>query len=131
MFPTLKWRRETFLPDLGAGLSVALVSIPEGMAYALVAGVKPIYGLYTGMLTTIVASFTANTSLLIVTLTNALALVTADHLAHLGNDVDPSRALFTLTLLVGVIMFVLGVFKMGSAIRFVSREIMTGFVFAT
>jgi len=39
--------------------------------------------------------------------------------------------LFTLTLLVGVIMFVLGVFKMGSAIRFVSREIMTGFVFAT
>jgi len=131
MFPTLKWRRETFLPDLGAGLSVALVSIPEGMAYAMVAGVNPIYGLYTGMLTTIVASLTANTSLLIVTATNALALVTAEHMAGLGKDVDPARALFTLTMLVGVIMFVLGVLRMGSVIRFVSREIMTGFVFAT
>ncbi len=131
MFPTLKWRRETFVPDLGAGLSVALVSIPEGMAYAIVAGVNPIYGLYTGMLTTVVASLTANTSLLIVTATNALALVTAEHMAGLGKDVDPARALFTLTMLVGVIMFVLGVLRLGSVIRFVSREIMTGFVFAT
>lgn len=59
--------------DAGAGLSVALVSIPEGMAYAMVAGVSPIYGLYTGTITTIVAALTGSTSLLIVTLTNALA----------------------------------------------------------
>src|SRR5580765_7175089 len=131
MFESLKWRRETLLPDLGAGLSVALVSIPEGMAYAMVAGVNPVYGLYTGMLTTIVASLTANTSLLIVTSTNALALVTADHLSDLGRDADPARALFTLTFLVGVIMALLGALKLGSVIRFVSREVMTGFVFAT
>ncbi|MEZ4519137.1 MAG: solute carrier family 23 protein [Chloroflexota bacterium] len=119
------------MPDLAAGLSVALVSIPEGMAYAIVAGVNPVYGLYTGMLTTIVASLTSSTSLLIVTLTNAMALVTAERLSVLGPDVDPIRAMFTLTLMVGAIMAFLGLLKLGSVIRFVSREVMTGFIFAT
>jgi SulP family sulfate permease len=131
MFKGLSWNRKTFTPDLMAGLTVALVSIPEGMAYALVAGVDPVYGLYTGMTTTVVAALTGSTSLLIVTLTNALALVTADQLAGLGSDTDPIRAMFTLTLLVGVIMFLLGVLKLGSVIRFVSKEVMSGFVFAT
>jgi len=131
MLTSLKFSRETLGSDLSAGLTVALVSIPEGMAYALVAGVNPTYGLYTGMLTTIVASLTASTSLVIVTLTNAMALVAGERLAGLGGDVDPIRALFTLTLLVGVIMFALGALKLGSVIRFVSREVMSGFIFAT
>jgi SulP family sulfate permease len=117
-------------PDLGSGLTVALVSIPEGMAYALVAGVNPVYGLYTGMLTTIVASLTGSTSLLIVTLTNALALVAGDQLAGLDTD-DPIRALATLTFLVGIMMTLLGALRMGSMIRFVSREVMAGFIFVT
>jgi MFS superfamily sulfate permease-like transporter len=97
----------------------------------MVAGVDPVYGLYTGMVTTIVAALTGSTSLMIVTLTNALALVTADALAGLGADVDPIRAMFTLTFLVGAIMFLLGVLRLGSVIRFVSAEVMSGFVFAT
>jgi SulP family sulfate permease len=127
----LKFSAKTIGPDLGSGLTVALVSIPEGMAYAMVAGVDPIYGLYTGMVTTVVAALTGSTSLMIVTLTNALALVTADALAGLGADVDPIRAMFTLTFLVGAIMFLLGVLRLGSVIRFVSAEVMSGFVFAT
>lgn len=121
----------TLVPDMRAGLTVALVSIPEGMAYALVAGVNPIYGLYTGMVTTIVASATGSTSRLIVTLTNALALVAGDTLADLSGDVDPVTALFTLTFMVGVMMTALGALKLGSVIRFVSKEVMTGFVFVT
>ncbi len=127
----LKFSPKTIGPDLGSGLTVALVSIPEGMAYAMVAGVNPIYGLYTGMVTTIVAALTGSTSLMIVTLTNAMALVTADALAGLGPDVDPIRAMFTLTFLVGAIMLLLGVLRLGSIIRFVSAEVMSGFVFAT
>jgi SulP family sulfate permease len=130
MKSSLKWNPKTFAPDLGAGLTVALVSIPEGMAYALVAGVSPVYGLYTGMVTTVVASLTGSTQLLVVTLTNALALVAGEQLAALQPD-DPVRALFTLTLLVGVCMTVLGALRMGSVIRFVSREVMSGFIFAT
>jgi SulP family sulfate permease len=127
----LKFSRKTIAPDLGSGLTVALVSIPEGMAYAMVAGVNPIYGLYTGMVTTIVAALTGSTSLMIVTLTNAMALVTADALAGLSADTDPIRAMFTLTLLVGAIMFLLGILRLGSVIRFVSAEVMSGFIFAT
>jgi len=127
----LKLSRQTFAPDLSSGLTVALVSIPEGMAYALVAGVDPIYGLYTGMVTTVVASLTGSTSLMIVTLTNALALVTGDALASLNGGIDPITAMFTLTFLVGVIMFLLGILRLGSIIRFVSLEVMSGFVFAT
>ena len=127
---SLSWSPKTFGPDLGSGLTVALVSIPEGMVYAMVAGVDPVYGLYTGMVTTIVASLTGSTSLMVVTLTNALALVSGETLAGLSSDVD-IRALFTLTLLVGLIMFVLGILKLGSIIRFVSREVMSGFIFAT
>lgn len=108
----------TLVPDMRAGLTVALVSIPEGMAYALVAGVNPIYGLYTGMVTTIVASATGSTSRLIVTLTNALALVAGDTLADLSGDVDPVTALFTLTFMVGVMMTALGALKLGTVIRF-------------
>ena len=127
---SLKWSRETLGPDLMSGLTVALVSIPEGMAYAMVAGVNPVYGLYTGMTTTIVASLTGSTSLLVVTLTNALALVTADAIAGLEGPVDVTTV-FALTFLVGLIMFLLGALKLGSVIRFVSTEVMAGFVFAT
>ena len=127
----LKFSRETIVPDLGSGLTVALISIPEGMAYAVIAGVDPVYGLYTGMVTTVVAALTGSTSLMVVTLTNAMALVTADALAGLSPDTDPIRAMFTLTLLVGAIMFLLGILRLGSVIRFVSTEVMSGFVFAT
>jgi SulP family sulfate permease len=125
----LKFISRTIGPDLGSGLTVALVSIPEGMAYAIVAGVDPIYGLYTGMVTTAVAALTGSTSLMIVTLTNAMALVTADALAGLSADTDPIRAMFTLTFLVGAIMFAMGILRLGSVIRFVSAEVMSSYVF--
>jgi SulP family sulfate permease len=48
----LKFGSKTIGPDLGSGLTAALVSNPEGMVYAAVAGVDPVYGLYTGMVTT-------------------------------------------------------------------------------
>ncbi|MFV0533385.1 MAG: SulP family inorganic anion transporter [Cumulibacter sp.] len=122
-------RRRDIGHDLGAGLTVALVSVAEGMAYALVAGVDPIYGLYAGSVTVIVGSLLASTSLLLVTATNALALVTADKIGALGSD-DPATAMFTLTLLVGVVMTILGLLRLGSLIRFISREISAALVTA-
>jgi SulP family sulfate permease len=127
----LTFSRATLGSDLSAGVTVALVSIAEGMAYALVAGVPPIYGLYAGMVTVVIGSLTSSTHLLVITLTNALALVTSDRLDALGSDVDPIQAMFTLTLLVGVFMTLLGVLNLGSVIRFVSKEVLSGFVFAT
>jgi len=116
--------------DLGAGITVALVSIAEGMAYALVAGVDPIYGLWAGSVTVVVGSLLASSTLLMVTATNALALVAADKIGALGPGVDPAAAMFTLTLLVGVVMTILGLLKLGSLTRFISAEISAGLVAA-
>ncbi len=44
MLKRISWNRKTIIPELTSGLTVALVSIPEGMAYAMVAGVDPVYG---------------------------------------------------------------------------------------
>ena len=109
------WPRVADVPQgLGAGITVALVSTAEGMAYALVAGVDPIYGLWAGSVTVIVGSLLSSTTLLMVTATNALALVAADKIGALGPGVDPATAMFTLALLVGVVMMFLGLRKLGS-----------------
>jgi len=68
---------------------------------------------------------------MVVTLTNALALVTADTLGALSPEIDQVTALFTLTFFVGAFMFILGVLRLGSVIRFVAEEVMLGFVFVT
>ena len=98
------------------------------MAYALVAGVEPVYGLYAGSVTVLVGSLFASSTLLVVTATNALALVTAEKIGVLGDGVDSAVAMFTLTLLVGVVMAVLGLLRLGSLVRFISAEVQAGLV---
>ena len=120
--------RRTLLGDLGGGLTVAMVSIPEGMAYALIAGVNPIYGLYAGMLTVIVGSLFNSSKLTIITLTNAIALIVVDNLGLLGDDIAVGIA--TLTLFIGVLQFIFGILQLGKLINFISFEVMTGFIAA-
>lgn len=95
----------------------------------MIANVNPIYGLYSGMLNTIVGSLTSSSSLMIISLTNALALVTGSALLNLKGEVK-IEALFTLTLLVGLIQLILGLFKLGGIKRFISDSVMTGFIAA-
>ena len=71
---SLKPNPKTFGRDVAAGFSTGLFSIPEGMAYATLAGVNPVYGLYSGMVATFVAAMTTGTILVISTLTSAIAL---------------------------------------------------------
>ena len=123
-------RRADLPRDLAAGFTVALVSVAEGMAYALVAGVDPVYGLYAGSVTVLVGSLFASSTLLVVTATNALALVTAEKIGVLGDGVDPAVAMFTLTLLVGMVMAALGLLRLGSLVRFISAEVQAGLVAA-
>jgi SulP family sulfate permease len=74
---SLKPNWKTLRSELVSGFATGLFSIPEGMAYAKLAGVNPVYGLYSGMITTIVASLTTGSVLMISTLTSAIALSTA------------------------------------------------------
>jgi sulfate permease, SulP family len=121
--------RQGIVPNIISGLATGLFSIPEGMAYAQLAGVNPVYGLYSGIVTTIVASLSTGTILMISTLTSAIALATGSVLQTAGiQDSQMPQALFTVTFLVGTIMFVLGILRLGNIVNFVSNAVMTGFV---
>jgi len=121
--------RAGLVPNIISGLATGLFSIPEGMAYAQLAGVNPVYGLYSGIVATIVASLTTGTILMMSTLTSAIALATGSVIMTAGiQSSQMPTALFTITLLVGVYMFVLGLARLGNIVNFVSNAVMTGFV---
>jgi sulfate permease, SulP family len=117
------------VPNIISGLATGLFSIPEGMAYAQLANVNPIYGMYSGIVATMVSSLTTGTVLMMSTLTSAIALATGSVLqnANIQSSQMP-QALFTITFLVGAIMFLLGLARLGSIVNFVSNAVMTGFV---
>ena len=117
--------------DIVSGFATGLFSIPEGMAYAQLAGVNPLYGMYSGIVPTILASLSTGTILMISTLTSAIALSTASVLQTA--DIQDSQmpvALFTVSFLVGVTMLLMGLLRLGSLVDFVSNAVMTGFVAA-
>jgi sulfate permease, SulP family len=112
-----------------SGAATGLFSIPEGMAYAQLANVNPIYGMYPGVVATIVASLSTGTVLMMSTLTSAIALATGSVLQNGGiQSSQMPGALFTITFLVGAIMFLLGLARLGSIVNYVSNAVMTGFV---
>ena len=124
-----KPKRSGLVANIVSGLATGLFSIPEGMAYAQLANVNPVYGLYSGIVATIVASLSTGTVLMMSTLTSAIALATASVMQKA--DIQSSQmpqALFTITFLVGAIMFLLGLARLGSIVNFVSNAVMTGFV---
>lgn len=131
MFKRLKLSGGVLRSDLVSGFATGLFSIPEGMAYAQLAGVNPLYGLYSGIVATIISSLTTGTVLMISTLTSAIALSTASvmQVAGIQNSQMP-QALFTITFLVGATMFIMGLLRLGMVVNFVSNAVMTGFVAA-
>src|SRR5512136_1726409 len=99
-----KTQRTGIVPNIISGLAAGLFSIPEGMAYAQLAGVNPVYGMYSGIVATIVSSLSTGTILMMSTLTSAIALTTASVLskANIQSSQMP-QALFTVTFLTGAI----------------------------
>jgi sulfate permease, SulP family len=130
-FETMKRPRyltdiSTLGADLIAGVTNALVYIPQGIAYALVAGVSPVHGLCTGIIAPLVGTLTAGSSFMVIIATNELAIPTGSIIGTLGGSFTV-QMLFTLTLLMGLFQLVFGLLKLGSLTRFVSESVMTGF----
>ncbi len=115
--------------DAVAGLGTALFGVPSGLAFAKLAGVDPIYGLYSCMVATIVSSLGTGTVLMVGTLTSAIAVSTKSILGSSGIETSliPS-ALFTLSFMVGVIMLTLGLLRLGKIVKFISNAVLTGYV---
>jgi len=115
--------------DILAGLTVALVLIPQSMAYAELAGLPPYYGLYASFLPPMVAALFGSSRQLAtgpVAVVSLLTATTLEPLATAGSQQYMAYAVL-LALLVGVFQFSLGVLKLGLVVNFISHPVVNGF----
>ncbi len=127
LFHDLKsYRKEYFKFDLVAGLTVAIVALPQSMAYALIAGVNPVYGLYTSIVAAIIGSLFGSSNHLVTGPTNAISLMIASQVQYFTHD-NFLGMLFLLTFLVGMLQFLMGFLRVGKIIDFVSHSVIVGF----
>jgi len=130
--PFLSWwpiRGETVRADLIAGITVALVLIPQSMAYAQLAGLPAYYGLYAAFLPGMIAALWGSSAQLATGPVAVVSLLTASALAPLaasGSEQFIALAIL-LALMVGVIQLTLGVFKLGVVVSFLSHPVIVGF----
>ena len=135
-FPILEWiktyNKSFFKKDFIAGITVGVMLIPQGMAYAMIAGLPPVYGLYAALLPQIIYALmgtsrqlavgpVAMDSLLVASALNTMAIIDADHYISL--------AIF-LALFVGLIQIFLGLLKFGFLVNFLSKPVINGFTSA-
>lgn len=119
--------RKGLRDDAKAGLVLGIESVPDGLAGGLLAGVNPVFGLYGYMVGTFAGALTTSSAFMAVQATGAMAIIVADvGIVHTAED--PATALFTLSVLTGLVMLVAGLFKLGSLLRFVSNAVMVGFI---
>ncbi len=132
-FPFLAWmrgyRRRFFKADLMAGLTVAVVAVPQSMAYALIAGLPVQYGLYASIVPTMVGCLWGSSAQLITGPTTAASLVVFSALSPLA---APSSAAYIqlalfLSFLVGAIKIVMGMARLGKLLNFVSHSVLLGY----
>lgn len=115
------------VPDLIAGLTAGIASIPDSMASALLAGINPLTGLYTMIVATPVAALFTSSTFMHVSTTSALSLAIYSSLSGMPAD-QRLPAVFMLALMVGVIQIAAGLLKLGFLVRFVPLSVMTGFL---
>ncbi|MDR3587116.1 MAG: SulP family inorganic anion transporter [Desulfosporosinus sp.] len=128
MIGTIKnYKMAYFSKDLMAALTGAVVAIPQCMAYALIAGLNPVYGLYTAIVSVIFGSAFGSSKHLITGPTNSSALLVASVMTgYMGHD-NAYQILFLLTFLVGAIKMLFGILKFGKLITYVSHTVILGF----
>ena len=136
IIPILEWLpnyEKSFLKgDLIAGITVGIILIPQGIAYALIAGLPPIYGLYCALVPQVIYAIfgsarqvaigpVAMDSLIVATGVSTLALAGSESYIEIA---------ILLAFMVGTIQFVLGIFSLGFIVNFLSRPVITGFTSA-
>ncbi len=126
--PSLNYNLNNTIPDLTAGATTALVTIPDGLASAILAGVNPVHGLYGLMVGTPLAALTLSSQYMFVANTGAIAVAVGDALGGYQGTEQQVTALVTLTLMVGLFQLLLGVLKLGWITRYVSNAVLVGFM---
>jgi SulP family sulfate permease len=135
-FPFLNWlpsyNKRLLVQDAMAGLTVGIVLIPQGMAYAMIAGLPPVYGLYASLMPLLVYAFLGTSRQLAIGPVAMDALLVAAGLGALVvSGIGEYIALaILLTFMVGAIQLILGFFRMGFLINFLSKPVISGFTSA-
>ncbi|PSL02815.1 SulP family sulfate permease [Haloactinopolyspora alba] len=119
--------RRNLRADTVAAVPSAVGSVPDGMASAALIGVNPVIGLYASIVGPVAGGLATSTRMMVVATTTAAALAAASALEGVDAADRPS-ALFLLTIIVGVLMIVAGLLRLGRYTRFVSHSVMTGFL---
>ena len=124
------YRKEWLRPDVVAGLTTAAVVIPKAMAYATIAGLPVQVGLYTAFLPMVIYAVLGTSRALSVSTTTTLAILTAAELGEVVPSGDPAALLTasaTLTLLVGAMLVLASILRLGFVANFISEPVLIGF----
>lgn len=124
------YQKDWLRPDVLAGLTTAAVVIPKAMAYATIAGLPVQVGLYTAFLPMVIYAVLGRSQVLSVSTTTTLAILTAAELGEVVPNGDPAGLLTasaTLTLLVGAILVVASLLRLGFVANFISEPVLVGF----
>jgi len=133
LFPFLAWRhrvtRAALCADLAAGLVSAVIVLPQGIAFATLAGMPPEYGLYGAMLPAIVGALWGSSWHLVSGPTNATSLMVFATVGALAAPFTPSYValVLTLNLMIGLIKLGLGLARLGALVNLISMTVIVGF----
>lgn len=133
LFPFLRWRslvtKRTLRADLLAGITGAIIVLPQGVAFAMIAGLPPEYGLYSAIVPAIIAALFGSSFHLISGPTTAISIVIFTSLSPLADPASPDyiQLALTLTFLAGLFQLMLGFARLGAMVNFVSHSVVVGF----
>jgi SulP family sulfate permease len=133
LFPAIDWwpqvNRRTLRSDLMAGLTGAIIVLPQGVAFAIIAGLPPEYGLYTAIVPAIIAALFGSSSHLVSGPTTAISIVLFTTVSPLVPTGTPTyiEMVLTITFLAGLFQLCLGIARLGALANFVSHSVVVGF----
>ena len=131
--PFLRWRsrvdRTSARHDLTAGLTGALIVLPQGVAFATIAGLPPAYGLYAAMVPAVIAALFGSSWHLVTGPTTAISIAVFASVSPLAEPgtADYIKLVLTLTFLTGLFQLAMGLARLGALVNFISHTVVIGF----
>lgn len=133
VFPFLRWwpmvNRDSSKSDLTAGLTGAMIVLPQGVAFATIAGLPPEYGLYAAMVPAVIAALFGSSWHLVSGPTTAISIALFASISPLAEPGSPQfiSMVLTLTFLAGLFQLIMGLARMGALVNFISHTVVIGF----